>query len=87
MKELGIFIGIVSIIVLIVVNIFFANQLFNIEISKENIIRLLWYGMAFSLIQIAVALFIHLIPYVIIPIIALILIGVLIHKIFFQKKL
>lgn len=87
MKELGIFIGIVSIVVLIVINIFFANQLFDIEISKENIIRLLWYGMALSLIQISVALFIHLIPYVIIPIIALILIGILIYKIFFQKKL
>lgn len=83
MEEFGILIGISSIVVLIVINIFFANQLFNIEISKKNFIRLLWYGMAFSLIQIAVALFIHFIPYVIIPTIALILIGVLIYTIFF----
>ena len=87
MQELGIFIGIVSIVVLIVINIFFTNQLFNIELKKENFITLLWCGMSLSLIQIAVALFIHLIPHVIIPIIALILIGVLIYKVFFQKKL
>lgn len=86
MKEIGIFTVIVSIVVLIVFNIFFANQLFNIEISKKNFIRLLWYGMALSLIQIAITLFIHLFPYVIIPTIALILIGVLIYKLFFQKK-